>query len=77
MTTPEFQPEEPPPSPSYQFSLRTLLLLFVVLGSSLAVFGKSGVVVFAFAAGLATYVHRVRYLRLVRHYLLGLFCFTC
>ncbi len=33
------QPAAPPPTPPFQFSLRTLLLLFVVLGSSLAVFG--------------------------------------
>ena len=32
--------------PAFQFSLRTLLLLFVVLGSSLAVFGTGGILVF-------------------------------
>jgi len=38
----------------YQFSLRTLLLLFVVLGSSLAVFGVGGIVVFILVLLLAT-----------------------
>ncbi|MGA2254916.1 MAG: DUF1559 domain-containing protein, partial [Thermoguttaceae bacterium] len=54
MTTPEPQLDVPPPSPSYQFSLRTLLLLFVVLGSSLAVFGGGGIVVFILLLLLAT-----------------------
>jgi hypothetical protein len=39
MTSIEPQPSTPPPSPPIQFSLRMLLLLCVVLGSSLAVFG--------------------------------------
>ena len=42
----EPQPTPPPPGPPFQFSLRRLLLLFVVLGSSLAVFGAWGIVVF-------------------------------
>ena len=42
-----------PPRPPFQFSLRTLLLLFVVLGSSLAVFGGWGGVVFGVAIVLA------------------------
>ena len=53
----EPQPALPPPSPSFQFSLRTLLLLFVVLGSSLAVFGAWGIVVFGLVVGLAIYLH--------------------
>ncbi|MGA2258196.1 MAG: hypothetical protein ABSG53_26310, partial [Thermoguttaceae bacterium] len=57
MSMPEAQPELPPPSPPFQFSLRTLLLLFVVLGSSLAVFGAWGIVVFALVVGLAIYLH--------------------
>jgi hypothetical protein len=49
---------EPEPSatehrPLLQFSLRTLLLLCVVLGSSLAVFGGWGVAVFVLVVGLA------------------------
>jgi hypothetical protein len=65
------------PRPPFQFRLRTLLLLFVVLGSSLAVFGGWGIVVSAFAVGVAIYVRQVRSLRLLKHYLLGLFCLTC
>ena len=38
----EPQPTSLPPTPPFQFTLRTLLLLFVVLGSSLAVFGWCG-----------------------------------
>ena len=59
MSEPEPQPAAPPPSPPFQFSLRTLLLLFVVLGSSLAVFGAWGIVVFGLAVGLAIYLHEV------------------
>ena len=61
MTEP--QPAPPPPRPPFQFSLRTLLLLFVVLGSSLAVFGAWGIVVFGLVVGLAsTFItsHRCR-----------------
>ena len=57
MTTSELQPTEPGPRrPWLQFSLRTLLLLFVVLGSSLAVFGAWGIVVFGLVVGLAIYI---------------------
>ena len=51
MTTPEPQPDAPPPQ--FQFTLRTLLLLFVVLGSSLAVFRAWGIVVFGLVVELA------------------------
>ena len=47
----ELQPTTPPPRPPFQFTLRTLLLLFVVLGSSLAVFGAWGIVVFGLVCG--------------------------
>ena len=57
MSGPEPQPAVPPPSPPFQFSLRTLLLLFVGLGSSLGVFGGWGIVVFGLVVGLALYVH--------------------
>ena len=41
MTTIDPQPETPPPaSPPFQFSLRTLLLVFAALASSLGVFGS-------------------------------------
>ena len=58
MSTPETQPAEPKPErPKFQFTLRTLLLLFVVLGSSLAVFGTWGIGAFGLVVGLATYLH--------------------
>jgi hypothetical protein len=53
-------PPASPPGPPFQFSLRTLLLLFVVLGSSLAVFGMAGIVVFAAVTGLAIYFRRAK-----------------
>jgi len=53
VTSIEPQPTSPPPRPRFQFGLRTLLLLFVVLGSSLVVFGAWGVVVFGVVVGLA------------------------
>ena len=59
MTDPEPQPS-PPPSPPFQFTSRTLLLLFVVLGSSLAVFGGWGIVVFGLVVGLAIYIARAK-----------------
>ena len=67
MTEPEPQPAAPPPSPPFQFSLRTLLLLFVVLGSSLAVFGAWGIVVFGLVVGLAIYVHQAESLSSLMH----------
>ena len=63
MSETEPQPTVQPPHPPFQFTLRTLLLLFVVLGSSLAVFGAGGIVVFALAVGLAIYVHEAESLR--------------
>jgi hypothetical protein len=52
--------EHPLHRPWFQFSLRTLLLLFVVLGSSLAVFDSWGTVVFALTAGLAIYLNKAK-----------------
>ena len=75
----EPQPAVPPPSPRFQFTLRTLLLLFVVLGSSLAVFGAWGIVVFGLVVGLAIYVREIKsllslvYLALVVLFLMCLF----
>ena len=60
MTDQDPQPTSPPPSPPFQFTLRTLLLLFVVLGSSMAVFGGWGVVVFGLVVGLAIYVRQAQ-----------------
>jgi len=59
MTEPEAQPV-PPPSPSFQFTLWTLLLLFVVLGSSLAVFGAWGIVVFGVVVASACCLHQLK-----------------
>ena len=55
---PKHKPTSPPPR--FQFNLRSLLLLFVVLGSSLAVFGAWGIVVFGLSVGLAIYLNRTR-----------------
>jgi hypothetical protein len=49
MTTPKPQSAE---RTKFQFTLRTLLLLFVVLGSSLAVFGGWGIAVLRTGSGL-------------------------
>jgi hypothetical protein len=53
MTDPQSHAAIQPPTPRFQFSLRTLLLLCVVLGSSLAVFGGWGIVVFGLVVALA------------------------
>ena len=73
MSEPESQPATPPPNPPFQFRLRTLLLLFVVLGSSLAVFGAWGIVVFALATGLAVFLRHVESLSSL---ILALFVFS-
>ncbi len=72
MTSIDRQPSTPPPSPPFQFGLRTLLLLFVVLGSSLAVFGAWGIVVVGLIVVLATYVAQATTFRLGRLSLLAL-----
>jgi hypothetical protein len=46
-------PLPPPERPRFQFTLRTLLLVIVVLASSLAVFGAWGIVMFGLSAALA------------------------
>ena len=78
MSQTEPQPAPPEPERSgFQFSLQTLLLLFVVLGSSLAVFGAWGIVVFALMVGLALCLHHrwpLAYLALV---VLCLMCLLC
>ena len=61
MSDPGPQPAAPPPRPLFQFTLRTLLLLFVVLGSSLGVFGAWGIVNFVLSWGL-----RLPFIRLNR-----------
>jgi prepilin-type processing-associated H-X9-DG protein len=74
MSTEDPQPAVPPPTPPFQFTLRTLLLLFVVLGSSLAVFGAWGIVVFAAVVGLAVYLHEVESLPSLMQLILVLVC---
>jgi len=51
-----FQGRQAPPP--FQFSLRALLLLFVVLGSSLSVFGDWGIMVFVAVLLAAVCLHR-------------------
>jgi hypothetical protein len=61
MSITEPQPAEPKPGRRpFQFTLRTLLLLFVVLGSSLGVFGAAAIVAFPLVVGLAIYIRGVR-----------------
>ncbi len=72
------QPAVPEPErPGFQYSLTTLLLLFVVLGSSLAVFGAWGIVVFALTVGLAIYLHRVESLWSLTELALVVLCLMC
>ena len=57
----ESEPQTAVPKPKvrwFQYSLRTLLLLFVVLGSSLAVFGAWGILISGLVVGLAIYLRR-------------------
>ncbi len=61
----------------FQFSLRTLLLLFVVLGSSLAVFGAWGIVDFVVVVGLAVYLRHVEFLISLAHLALVVLCLMC
>ncbi len=77
MTEPESQLVAPPTRPPFQFSLRTLLLLFVVLGSSLGVFGAWGIVVFTLVVGLAIYVNRVQSLISLAYLVLAILCLGC
>ena len=78
MSAEESPPNESPPQrPRFQFSLRTLLLLFVVLGSSLAVFGAWGIVVFALVVGLAVYVHHVESFSSLAYLALLVLCLMC
>jgi hypothetical protein len=77
MSGTEPQPARPEPKrPGFQYSLTTLLLLFVVLASSLAVFGGvGGIIVFALTVGLAIYLHQgwpLAYLLLIVPFLICL-----
>ena len=66
-----------PLSPPFQFRLRTLLLLCVVLGSSLAVFGAWGVLVFGLVVAVAIYVHRFESLSSLTHFAFLVVCLMC
>jgi hypothetical protein len=59
MTTVEPQSAAPPPRPPFQFTLRTLLLLFVVAASSLGAFGAWGILVFIFVVGIGVHIREV------------------
>ena len=77
MTTPDPQPTAlPPSSPPFHFSLRTLLLLFVVLGSSLGVFSVWGIVVFGLVVGVASYLYNIKSAWPVVHLVLAVLCLT-
>ena len=77
MTAPESQPAAPLPRPPFQFRLRTLLLLCVVLGSSLAVFGVGGILVFILVLLLATDRRRVVSPVQLFRLLVALLCLGC
>ena len=77
MTAPATKPSAPPPSPPFQFSLRTLLLLFVVLGSSLGVFGAWGTVVFALVVVLGVGIQQTKTLSSLAFVALVAFCLIC
>ena len=73
----EPQPTPPPSSRFSQFSMRTLLLLCVVLGASLAVFGAWGIVVFGLVVGLAIYFHEAESLSSLTFVILVVLCLWC
>jgi hypothetical protein len=77
MSTPEPQLTAPPPSPLFQFTLRTLLLLFVVLASSMGVFGAGGIVVFALVVGLAIFLNKAESLKPFSYLVLAVLCLMC
>jgi hypothetical protein len=79
MTSPEPEPVALPPSPSrFQFSLRTLLLAFVVLGSSMATFGAWGILLFGLVLGLAIYLNQAESLgSALTKVALAVFCLMC
>jgi hypothetical protein len=81
MTSLEPQPAAPPTRPRFQFTLQTLLLLFVVAASSLGVFGAGGIVVFMLVVGLAVYLREAESLpalgTFLAYSLLALLCLGC
>ena len=77
MSDPGPQPAAPPPRPLFQFTLRTLLLLFVVLGSSLGVFGAWGIANCALVVGLAIFLHKAESLGSLTYPAAALLCLIC
>ena len=77
MSEPEPQPTAAPPRPPFQFTLRTLLLLFVVLASSLAAFGAWGIVVFGLVVGLAICIGKASRLWLLALLAVTTVCILC
>jgi hypothetical protein len=78
MNNTESQSAEPKPGRRpFQYSLRTLMLLFVVLGSSLAVFGVPGIIVFALVAVLALGIRLARSLSSPLFMTFAVFCLIC
>jgi len=72
----EPQPAAPTPQPPrFQYSLRTLFLLFVVLGSSLGLYGAGGIVVFGLAVALAIRLHHAASIRKAPVVAFFLICF--
>jgi hypothetical protein len=79
MSAAEPQPAVPKPRRCwYQYSLRVFLFLFVMLGTSLAVFGAWGIAAFGLVLGLTIFVRHVSSLWLSAIYavLAGL-CLLC
>ena len=77
MSETEPQPTAPPPRPPFQFTLRALLLLFVVLASSLAVFGGWGIVVFGLVVGVAIYLNQIKSWWSLTYLALAALCLMC
>ena len=77
MTSTEPQPAAPPPSPRFQFSLRTLLLLIVLLASSLGAFGAWGIANFALVVGLAIFFRRAKTIVPLAYAAAGMLCLMC
>jgi hypothetical protein len=59
-------------SPSFQFSLRMLLLLFVILAATLAVFGALGLVIFAVELWFAVRLRRAEPVGCAAFFVIGL-----
>jgi hypothetical protein len=76
----ELEPNTIAPKPNrrpLQFSLRTVLLLFLVLSSSLGVFGAWGIVVFVLTVGLAIFLRQVKSLWSLTYLALAVLCLIC